>query len=633
MQAIIVDGTNLACEGQPHGRPSMKQLLKQLDCLAETFSSARIHVFLDRSTMQRIGEAERAALRGLLEHGHGSVSVAQGAAGQDTHVLILEEARDEGAIVVSNDNYEEFQDLHPWLMNSDRVFGASRGTSKWRFLVRTPVARASRRPSSQTDEVPPRPTERAPTHGLSGTTAPLLPPPPIPLSSLASLDEPGAPLTGHEARPATQTELGQILPQDRDRTWWPLKQAVEDTFEEPEHGAVWIVWAEGKGLAQSNHAAADGRHVMEAIPDEKPTATVARKLTELGWIEPNSGRSVSGCAWEYQSSNPAEMGHKFVEYFRAVLDVQEPTALALDVVEHNEKTGELPSGLRSLERVCELKPWEAPPPRKATKIYRAPQPEKNSKMLVGQIHKLVFARRAHPEAFFGTHEPILSNSTGKLSDQLFADWLDECVPLPSNELGGRLFQKLAENGTWHLTELRNNGSLREWNPFRPNDRWDGRWNTDGADVLRINVGSYELLMVGRKSGIHLGVENPATQNRTYFYGAIVDPNPGTLQSGDQLVKLLGTGRSSSLLVDNSQEVTERWFFEHHGALDKSWKGKIKQSAETLELSFGKYRSHLAFHTETGLWMGDEFGPDSNEPTKIMVFKVHHPSSPWSSAKA
>lgn len=155
MVFIVVDGTNLACEGRPGGRPSIAQLVDQLDCLCNESGNARIQVFLDRSTRHRIDESENALFLSLLEHGHRQVNVSEVASGHPADEAILQLASDEGAVVVSNDNFTDYQGFHPWLLDADRRLGASQGSPRWEFMPRTAPLQASR-PLRRTERKSPR---------------------------------------------------------------------------------------------------------------------------------------------------------------------------------------------------------------------------------------------------------------------------------------------------------------------------------------------------------------------------------------------------------------------------------------------------------------------------------------------
>jgi hypothetical protein len=138
----VVDGSNLATEGRT--LPSLAQLDEAVRTYAEEDPDSRITVVVDASFEHRIEESERETLREAMLNGE-VVSPPAGAIGRgDAFVLRIAERT--GAVVLSNDSFQEFHGEHPWLFNSGRLIGGKPVPGVgWIFTPRLPVRGAKSR--------------------------------------------------------------------------------------------------------------------------------------------------------------------------------------------------------------------------------------------------------------------------------------------------------------------------------------------------------------------------------------------------------------------------------------------------------------------------------------------------------
>jgi hypothetical protein len=138
----VVDGSNLATEGRT--LPSLAQLDEAVRAYAEEDPESRITVVVDASFEHRIDESEREALREAMLNGE-VVSPPAGAIGRgDAFVLRIAERT--GAVVLSNDSFQEFHGQHPWLFDDDRLIGGKPVPGVgWIFTPRLPIRGAKSR--------------------------------------------------------------------------------------------------------------------------------------------------------------------------------------------------------------------------------------------------------------------------------------------------------------------------------------------------------------------------------------------------------------------------------------------------------------------------------------------------------
>ncbi len=132
----MVDGSNLATEGRTF--PSLKQLDEAVRSYAEEDPGSSIIVVVDATFEHRVSDAEREQVREAMLNGE-VISPPAGAIGRgDAFVLRIAERT--GAIVLSNDSFQEFHGEHPWLFNDGRLIGGKPVPGVgWIFTPRLPI--------------------------------------------------------------------------------------------------------------------------------------------------------------------------------------------------------------------------------------------------------------------------------------------------------------------------------------------------------------------------------------------------------------------------------------------------------------------------------------------------------------
>jgi hypothetical protein len=133
---VVVDGSNLATEGR--SVPSLAQLDEAVRAYLAEDPSAEVVVVVDASFSHRIDPSEVAQLEGAERHGE-VVAPPAGAIGRGD-AFILRIAERTGAVVLSNDSFQEFHDEHPWLFDEGRLVGGKPVPGVgWIFTPRRPV--------------------------------------------------------------------------------------------------------------------------------------------------------------------------------------------------------------------------------------------------------------------------------------------------------------------------------------------------------------------------------------------------------------------------------------------------------------------------------------------------------------
>ncbi len=132
----MVDGSNLATEGRTS--PSLKQLDEAVRAYAAEDPGSSIIVVVDATFEHRVAEAERDEVREAMLNGE-IISPPAGAIGRgDAFVLRIAERT--GAIVLSNDSFQEFHGEHPWLFDDGRLIGGKPVPGVgWIFTPRLPI--------------------------------------------------------------------------------------------------------------------------------------------------------------------------------------------------------------------------------------------------------------------------------------------------------------------------------------------------------------------------------------------------------------------------------------------------------------------------------------------------------------
>ena len=136
---IVVDGSNIATEGR--NLPSLAQLDEAIRAFLEEyrgFTTSDVTVVVDASFGHRIDPSEVKAFEQALEHGE-MITPPAGAVGRGDG-FILRIAEKSGALVLSNDSFQEFHAERPWLFEPGRLIGGKPVTGVgWVFTPRTPV--------------------------------------------------------------------------------------------------------------------------------------------------------------------------------------------------------------------------------------------------------------------------------------------------------------------------------------------------------------------------------------------------------------------------------------------------------------------------------------------------------------
>jgi hypothetical protein len=142
---IVVDGSNIATEGRT--LPSLAQLDEAIRSFLEEyrgFTTSDVTVVVDASFGHRIDPSEVSAFEQALEHGE-MITPPAGAVGRGDG-FILRIAEKSGALVMSNDSFQEFHAERPWLFEPGRLIGGKPVPGVgWIFTPRTPVRGARSR--------------------------------------------------------------------------------------------------------------------------------------------------------------------------------------------------------------------------------------------------------------------------------------------------------------------------------------------------------------------------------------------------------------------------------------------------------------------------------------------------------
>src|SRR4051794_18346007 len=133
---VVVDGSNLATEGRT--LPSLKQLNEAVLAYLEEHPDDMITVVVDATFGHRIDPREVAEFDAAVENNE-LVTPPAGAIGRgDAFVLTI--ANKAGAVILSNDSFQEFHPQYPWLFDEGRLIGGKPVPHVgWVFVPRSPV--------------------------------------------------------------------------------------------------------------------------------------------------------------------------------------------------------------------------------------------------------------------------------------------------------------------------------------------------------------------------------------------------------------------------------------------------------------------------------------------------------------
>jgi hypothetical protein len=140
---VVVDGSNIATEGR--SLPSLRQLDEAVRAFLTEHPADQLTVVVDATFGHRIDPSERAAYEEAVLAGE-LVSPPAGAIGRGD-AFVLQIADKVGAVIFSNDSFQEFHGQYPWLFDEGRLIGGKPVPGLgWVFVMRTPVrGPASRR--------------------------------------------------------------------------------------------------------------------------------------------------------------------------------------------------------------------------------------------------------------------------------------------------------------------------------------------------------------------------------------------------------------------------------------------------------------------------------------------------------
>jgi len=154
---VVVDGSNLATEGRT--MPSLAQLDEAVRAYLEEHPGTEAIVVADATFEHRVSAEERPKVK-EAELNNEIVTPPAGVIGRGD-AFILKIAAKVGAVVLSNDSFQEFHAEHPWLFEEGRLVGGKPVPGVgWVFAARNPVrgvrsrqaTSAARRASAETRE-------------------------------------------------------------------------------------------------------------------------------------------------------------------------------------------------------------------------------------------------------------------------------------------------------------------------------------------------------------------------------------------------------------------------------------------------------------------------------------------------
>src|SRR3954468_2071218 len=107
---VVVDGSNIATEGR--SSPSLKQLDEAVQAFLAEHPHDKLTVVVDATFGHRIDTSERKGFDDAIANNE-LVTPPAGAIGRGD-AFVLEIADRAGALVLSNDSFQEFHAVHPW---------------------------------------------------------------------------------------------------------------------------------------------------------------------------------------------------------------------------------------------------------------------------------------------------------------------------------------------------------------------------------------------------------------------------------------------------------------------------------------------------------------------------------------
>ena len=136
MKHVVVDGSNIATEGRE--APSLAQLDEAVQAFLEEYSPEVVTVVVDATFPNRIAVSERAAYEDAVAANE-LITPPAGAIGRGDG-FVLQIARRANATILSNDSFQEFHGMYPWLFERGRLIGGKPVPHVgWVFMERAPV--------------------------------------------------------------------------------------------------------------------------------------------------------------------------------------------------------------------------------------------------------------------------------------------------------------------------------------------------------------------------------------------------------------------------------------------------------------------------------------------------------------
>lgn len=269
-----MDGSNLATEGRT--LPSLAQLDEAVRAYAEEDPGSRITVVVDASFEHRIDESERETLREAMLNGE-VVSPPAGAIGRgDAFVLRIAERT--GAVVLSNDSFQEFHGQHPWLFAEGRLIGGKPVPGVgWIFTPRLPIrgpksraATAETRAAKDPESAPAKAAELARAAKKAAKRSP---------KKAAPVIETTWPIIPSEPPPSRRTAR-RAAPVDDPELSSAISEAVEEAIHPPtEVKAAKVASKKKAGAAKKDAAPKKAAKKAGAAKKEGPKKAAAKKGT------------------------------------------------------------------------------------------------------------------------------------------------------------------------------------------------------------------------------------------------------------------------------------------------------------------------------------------------------------------
>jgi hypothetical protein len=133
---VVVDGSNIATEAR--SLPSLAQLDEAVQAFLAQYDVGSLTVIVDATFGHRIDPSERAEFDQAVANAE-LVTPPAGAIGRGD-AFVLQVAHRVGAVILSNDSFQEFHGEYPWLFDEGRLMGGKPVPGVgWVFLLRNPV--------------------------------------------------------------------------------------------------------------------------------------------------------------------------------------------------------------------------------------------------------------------------------------------------------------------------------------------------------------------------------------------------------------------------------------------------------------------------------------------------------------